>query len=85
MRDYHVNFWSGERSQVIGCDIGAADDGALLEELASAGRYALDLRRRAMPAASAMLRSRPRPSELGWAVCACGPLWLFVQVSWWPG
>ena len=85
MQGYHVSFWSAERSHVIGCDIVAADDGGLLERLASAGRYALDLRRRALPATSAITRVRLGKEELAWIAFACGPLWLFVIASWWLG
>jgi hypothetical protein len=64
MPSYHVCFWSGDRDHVVGCDIRADDDHGLMEGFTRAGRYALVLRRRSLPALGRALR--PTPVEFAW-------------------
>ena len=79
MPNYHVCFWSGERAQIVGCDIQGKDDAALLDGFGQAGTYALKLRRRSLPALTGLLE----PVEFAWLAFICGPAWLYVALSYW--
>ncbi len=85
MRPYHVNFWSGQRAHAVACDIEAPDSPTLLDGFARAGRYAVDLRRKSLPAIADMPDCGPSVVELAWLLFACGPVWLFVAASYWLG
>jgi len=81
MPGYHVGFWSGERGHLVCCDIAARDGGELLDGLSHAGTYAVTLRRTAESPRGRPPMLRPTSAELAWLGLVCGPLWLFVAVS----
>lgn len=83
MSNYHVRFWSPDGAQAP-CEISGGDGQSMLEGFARAGRHALALRLRALPRPE-IGRLRLTPLELAWIAGACGPVWLFVVVSYWLG
>ncbi len=85
MRPYNVSFWSGQQAHLIACDIEAADARGLLEGFARAGRYAIELRAKSLPATVDLPDHAPTAVELAWLVCACGPVWLFAAATYWFG
>ena len=85
MSDYHVSFWSGDRAQVVGCDLKPEGERGLLDGFARAGRYALSLRRRSLVDPGEVYECGPTTAELLWLAILCGPAWAFVAASYWLG